>query len=217
VSDEAHKPKLRTCPHCGKEIPNLSKLPRDLGLMLHCLLYRLPVEAEITEASIETARKHCKMKPERLAELRTGDHARHWPRMLQRRAARLAYFKQHGELPPRWAGLLPGEPDHYKQLAGIYRYRKGGLAKMKARLRKQPNTIWDKLTTRYLSAKRIRSAPRKSAALDDIMARLTAQMGAQAGKLTLRQFEALKSIMMSDDALPRRFRKKTPTKMGLSA
>jgi len=217
VSDEAHKPKPRTCPHCGKDIPNLSKLPRDLGLVLHCLLYRVPVEAEITEAWIETARKHCKMKPERLAELRTGDHARHWPRMLQRRAARLAYFKQHGELPPRWAGLLPGEPDHYEQLAGIHRYRKGGLAKMKARLRKHPDTAGDKLTTRYLSAKRIRSAPRKSAALDDVMARLAALMGAHAGKLTLREYEALKSVMLPDDALPRRFRKKTPARMGLSA
>jgi hypothetical protein len=209
--------KPRTCPHCGKDIPSLPKLPRDLGLVLHCLLYRVPVEAEITEAWIETARKHCRMKPERLAELRAGPHARHWPRMIERRAARLAYFKQHGELPPRWAGLLPGEPDHYEQLAGMHRYRKGGLAKMKARLRKHPDTAGDKLNTRYMSTKRIRSTPRKSAALDDVMARLTAQIGAHAGKLTLREYEALKSVMLPDDALPRRFRKKPPAGMGLSA
>lgn len=138
------------------------------------------------------------MKPERLAELRTGEHARHWPRMIERRAARLAYFKQHGKLPPRWIGLLPGEPDHYAQLVGIHRYRKGGLAKMKARLRKHPDAAGDKLATRYLSAKRIRSAPRKSAALDDVMARFTAQIGAQAGSLTLREYETLKSVMLPD-------------------
>jgi hypothetical protein len=195
----------------------LPKKPRDLGLLLNVLLYRVPIEAEITEAWIETARKHCRMKPERLAELRAGPHARHWPRMIERRAARLAYFKQHGKLPPRWAGLLPGEPDHIEQLDGAHRYRKGGLAKMKARLRKHPDATGDKLTNRYLATKRIRSAPRKSAALDDITARLSVQLGAHTGKLKLREYEYLKSAMLPDDALPRRFRKKAPAGMGLSA
>jgi hypothetical protein len=215
--DEAHKPKPRTCPHCGKDIPTLPKKPRDLGLLLNVLLYRVPIEAEITEGWIETARKHCRMKPERLAELRAGFHARHWPRMIERRAARLAYFKQHGELPPRWAGLLAGEPDHYEQLAGMHRYRKDGLAKMKAQLRRHPDKMGDKLTNRYLATKRIRSAPRKSAALDAVMAQMTAHMGAQAGKLNLRKYEALKSVMLTADATPRRFRKKPPGGVGLSA
>ena len=215
MPDEARKPKLRTCPHCGKVIPLLTKLPRDLGLLLNCLLYRVPIEVEITEAWIETIRKHCRMKPERLAELRTGDHARHWPRMLERRAARLAYFKEHGELPPRWMGLLPGEPDHIASRVGLYLYRKGGLAKMKARLRKHPDTAAAKLNNRYLATNRIRSAPRKSAALDDLLARLSAQIGAQAGRLKLREFERLKALMLPDDALPRRFRRKEGTGMGV--
>jgi hypothetical protein len=118
--------------------------------------------------------------------------------MLERRAARLAYLTQHGEVPPRWSGLLPGEPDHLAQLQGIRRYRKGGLAKMKARLRKHPDTTGAELATRYTAAKRIRSRPRKAAALDDVMARLTAKIGMQAGKLRLREYEVLKSVMLPD-------------------
>ena len=194
--------KPRQCPHCGKDIPKLPPKPRDLGLLLHCLLYRVPHEQEITEQWVETAQKHCGMPAARLAELRAEPYARHWPRMLERRAVRLAYFKEHGKLPPRWIGLLPGEPDHYAQLVGIHRYRKGGLAKMKARLRKHPDAAGDELATRYLSAKRIRSAPRKSAALDDVAARLTAKIGAQAGSLTLREYEALKSVMLPDRKKP---------------
>lgn len=217
MDDQADKPRPRTCPHCGKEIPLLTKLPRDLGLLVHFLMYRVPVEAEITEAWIEIARKHCRMKPERLANLRAGDHARHWPRMLERRAARLAYFKAHGDLPPRWLGLLPGEPNHYSQLVGLRRYRKGGLAKLKSRLRKHPDTAGAKLTNRYLATRRLRSTTRKSTALDDVLARLTALIGAQAGKLKLAQYEALQAVMLREDALPRRFRKKNNAAMGCDA
>jgi hypothetical protein len=179
--------------------------------MLNVLIYRVPIEAEITEAWIETVRKHCRMKPERLAELRAGPHARHWPRMLERRAARMTYFKEHGELPPRWAGPLPGESDHVAQLGGARRYRKDGLAKMKARLRKRPDTTGEKLRNRYLATNR------KSAALDDITARLAAQVGTQAGKLKLREYNALKRVMLPDNALPRQFRKKPPAGMRFDA
>lgn len=209
MADEARVPKPRICPNCGKEIPRLPKKPRDLSLLLHVLLYRVPLEVEITEAWIEMVRTHCRMKPERLSELRAGPHARHWPRMIERRAARLAYFKQHGKLPPRWMALLPGEHDHDAALEGLRRYRKGGLAKIKARLRKHPDTAWQKLTTRYMSTKRIRSVPRKSAALDDTMARFMAQLGASTGRLKLKEYEALKTVMLPDDALLRRSHKKT--------
>jgi hypothetical protein len=137
--------------------------------------------------------------------------------MLARREARLAYFKEHGKFPPRWKGLLPGEPDHYERLAGFHRWRKGGLAKIRARLRKHPNTQWQKLANRYQATTRIRSKPRKSAALDDVMARFLANLGAKTGKLTLKEFEALKPIMLADDALPRRFRKKRRTGSAASA
>jgi hypothetical protein len=84
----------RHCPHCGKEIPRLPVKPRDLGLLLNVLLYRVPVEKEISEEWIEVARQHCRMKPERLAEVRAGLHARHWPRMIERRAARLSHVSR---------------------------------------------------------------------------------------------------------------------------
>jgi hypothetical protein len=173
-------------------------------------MYRVPIEMEITEPWIETARNHCKMKPERLAQLRTGDHARHWPRMVARRAARLAYFKKYGKVPPRWMGLLPGEPDHDRQLVGLHRYRKGGLAKLKAKLRKRPNATADKMVNRYLASKKIRSRARKIAVLDDLTARLTAQQEAKAGRLKLRDYDILKLSMLPDDALPRRFRRTKP-------
>ena len=47
--------------------------PRDLGLLLHALTYRVPVEDKITKKWIETARKHCKVKPERLVVFQGED------------------------------------------------------------------------------------------------------------------------------------------------
>jgi len=126
---EISKSPTRTCPHCGKEIARLPRNPRDLGLLLHMLTYRVTADKEICEGWIEAARVHCKRTPERLAVLRSGDHARHWPRMLARRAARRANLKAYGEFPPRWKGLLPGEPDRQAQLAGLTRYRNGGLTR----------------------------------------------------------------------------------------
>jgi hypothetical protein len=195
---EAPPPPARTCPHCGKVIPTLAKKPRDLGLLLNVLLYRVPHEQEITEAWVEKARAHCRMKPERLAELRAGDHARHWPRMLARRAARLAYFKEHGKLPPRWAPLLAGEREHVEQMDAFRRYRKGGLARLKARMRKRPASTADKLNNRYLATKRLRNPARKSEALDDAMARLVSQLRAQHGELTLKEYEALRGLMLPE-------------------
>ncbi len=200
--------KHKVCPHCKKEILPLPPKPRDLGLLLNVLLYRVPVEAELTDAWIEVARKHCRMKPERLADLRADPHARHWHHTQERRAARLAYFKQHGELPDRWMPLLPGEPDRSAQISALHRYRKGGLAKLKARLRKRPESTEAKLNNRYQATKHIRSQKRKGAALDDVMARLVANLGAKAGKLKLAEYEDLKSVMLPVDALPRRFRRK---------
>src|SRR5215207_7689510 len=127
--------KHKVCPHCNKEILPWPPKPRDLGLLINVLIYRVPVEAELTEAWIEVARKHCRMKPERLAVLRAEPHARYWPRILERRAARLAYFNQHGELPARWMPLIAGEPNRAAQIGALHRYRKGGLAKLKALMR----------------------------------------------------------------------------------
>jgi hypothetical protein len=206
MPDELHKPKARICPHCCKEIPKLPTKPRDLGLLLHWLIYSVPCENPLTEELIETARNHCRMMPERLAVLRAEPHARHWPRMQERRAARLAYFRQHGKLPPPGLPLLPGEPYRLKQIDGFYRYRKGGLAKLKARVRKRQESANVKLANLYMKTKRLKSPARKSAALDDVLVRLVTHTQAATGKLTLADYEELKPAMRPDKSWLKRLR-----------
>jgi hypothetical protein len=149
--------------------------------------------------------------PVRLAELQTEPCARHWRRMHERRGARLAYLKEHKELPPRWMPLWPGKPYRRVQLAGFLPHRKAGLAKWKARARKHPLSSVNKITNRDPATKRIRPRPRKLAALNDAMVLLVANYLARQGKSTLREYETLQSKMLSDDALPRRFRRETKT------
>ena len=103
--------------------------------------------------------------------------------MLNRRKAIRDHVKKFGELPGRWEALLPGEPDRFPQLFGAWRYRKGGCAKLKARLRKHPETASKKLATLYQWTKRLRSPTRKSRALDDVLLRLAAHSKAGAGFL----------------------------------
>jgi hypothetical protein len=104
--------------------PRLARKPRDLGLLLNCLQYRVPVEERIDDAWIEAARQHCKMPVERLAELRGPKHARHWRRMLARRKARLRYFKSHGTLPEPGTPLIRGDIDRRKCVAAMREYWK---------------------------------------------------------------------------------------------
>ena len=186
MTEPAHP--ARICPHCGKIILKLPTKPRDLGLLLHWLVYSVPCETPITEQVIEAAREHCRMTSERLAVLRAAPHDRHWPRMQERRAARLAYFTQHGKLPPPGLPLLPGEPYRLKQIDGFYRYRKGGLAKLKSRVKKRQESATVKLENLYLKTKRLKSPARKSAALDDVLIRLVTHTQAATGKLTLAEY-----------------------------
>lgn len=202
----------RICPHCGKALPKPIRPPRDLKLLKHHLIYAIPIEAEITEAVIEQARRHCRMKPERLAEFRTGIHARHWARMLERRAARLAYFKTHGKEPPPWMPLFPGENDHRAFLEGALRYRFGGLAKLKATLRRNPEAGTDELLRRYLAARGIPNPKRREAALDQVAARLVAYVKARKGEITLAEFDRLTGYIMADEVIARRARKEAKRK-----
>lgn len=188
----------RPCPHCGKLIPTLPKCPRDYALFLNCLLYRVPVEAELTPAWIETVRLHCKMNPARLRQLQDpdGPHARHWPRLLERRAARLEHFRKTGEIPPSWRGLMEGEPDHLIQLQASHEYRKGGLAKMKAKLRNRPEAVEAKHKRRVLDMERVRSKARHDALVDEMTANLVAEMGAAAGTISLPAYKLLEGSML---------------------
>jgi hypothetical protein len=210
MANDPQKPRPwpRICPHCGRAIQRLAIKPRDLGLLLNALIYRVPIETQITELWIEAARKHCRMKPERLAELRQGDHARHWPRMIERRAARLAFFRTHGKAPSPGTPLLPGEPGHDSQLAGLRRYRKGGLAKLKAKWRKHPVTTATKLMNRHQILHRLDSKLQKAEAFKDNFA--WDLLCADGGKLTLAEYDALRYLTLGDDAFPNRFRQPTP-------
>jgi hypothetical protein len=103
--------------------------------------------------------------------------------------------------------LLPGESAHFRQMDGYFRYRKGGLAKLKARLRKRLGSTYEKLTNLYLKTKRLKSPARKSAALDDVLMRIFAAQQAKTGKLTLAEFEELRLLMRPDKSWLKRQRR----------
>lgn len=201
------KPKPILCPHCGKPIRKAPK-PRDLGLLLHALTYRVPVEETITEAWIECTRKHSKMKSERLKELRSAAYERFWRYMYDKRDRRLAWFNEEGEIPPYgWTPPKSGEQDHYNAIEGMRIYRKR-VAKLKAKLARNPEFQKDKLLNRYFATKRKRSPSRKLAALNDIEARLVLQWEIESGDLTLDDYRELKSIMLPDDYYDRKKKKR---------
>ena len=197
----------RPCPHCGKRIPTLPPCPRDWGLYLNCMTYRVPIDAEITPEWVEIVRVHCRMKPERLKELRDpkGHHARHWERMLLRRAARLEVYQKTGEIPPSWRGLMPGEQDHLIQLQGHHEYRHT-LARVKAKLRNRPEAVEAKMRRKVLDMERVKSRAAREERLNDITATLAVEMGAAAGTISLSAYKMLEASML-DKGTARRRRK----------
>ncbi|MFC1453164.1 hypothetical protein ACFLSJ_07485 [Verrucomicrobiota bacterium] len=204
------------CPHCGKPIRK-AKIPRDGALLLHALTYRVPIQEQITEKWIETARKHCKMKPERLAELRGKPYARYWTYMEDKRKRRQEWLKETGEVPPAgWTPPRPDEPDHTNAVAAMKAYRKS-VAKLKAKQRRNPDAQMDKLVNRYLSTKRYKSSSSKFAALDDIEARLILQWRIQSGDLTMDEFYTLQESMLPEDHYSRRAKKRKDKGMGFEA
>jgi hypothetical protein len=167
--------------------------PRDLGLLLWCLLYRVPIEEKITKRWIEAARKHCRMSPERLTTLRQGMHARHWCRLRERRARRLIYFRKHGEIPHGWTPPAPGEQDRSKQVQAMRLYWHT-RAKAKARIRKRPKAATAKLTNAYFAARRIRSKARRSAAMDMVEMMLYDQILTNAPEVSFRQWQDMQGL-----------------------
>jgi len=168
--------------------------PRDLGLLLHALTYRVPVEDKITKKWIETARKHCKVKPERLAVFQGEDYARFWEYMEDRRGRRLAWLKEKGEMPPYgWTPLKDGEPDHTNAVFGMRAYRRT-LAKLKAKHRRNPD--FNQLSKRYLATQKIRSPSKKLRALNDVQARLVMQLKIESGDITMDDYFTLSSAIL---------------------
>ncbi len=167
--------------------------PRDLGLLLWTLLYRVPVEEKLTNRWIEAGRQRCRMSRERLASLREGAHARHWKRLHERRARRLSYFREHGEIPDGWTPPAPGEQDRSKQVLAMQLYWKT-RAKVRAKSRKRPNAVAAKLTTAYRALSRIRSKARRQAALDALEARLYEQVLADSPSVSFREWLEIQGL-----------------------
>ena len=187
-------PKPRICRHCGKPI-RMEPKPRDLGLLLHALTYRVPVKDKITKEWIEAARKHCRMNLERLIKLQGEDYKRFWGYMEDRRSRRLAWLKETGEMPPYgWTPLQDCEPDRTKAVIGMRAYRHT-LAKLKARYRRNPNSQSDQLYKRYLATQKIRSPSKKLEALNDVQARLLLQSKIESGEVTMNDYLTLNSAI----------------------
>jgi hypothetical protein len=161
--------------------------PRDLGLLLWCLLYRVPVESPITEQWIEVARGHCKLAPERLAELRAEPYTKLWERMEQKRARRLAYFQAHGIVPRSWTPLAPGEQDRTIQVQRMKLYWKT-RAKRKARARKGSGALMSKIMKVDRAIRKMRSPARQMAALEVLESMLMDQFIGASPNTSFREY-----------------------------
>jgi hypothetical protein len=192
------KPKL--CPHCGKDT-RLTPKPRDLGLLLHTLVHRVPIEEPITEAWIEIARKHCRMSPERLAVLRSEPLARHWRYLTEKRQRRLDWAKAHNGQAPAFIPSAPGERDYKPAVIGMRTYWKK-VRPMISKMKKRPAAQWTKLANRYQAAM---SGGAKSG--DSILAlacedHLTVHLKAMDGTLTVQDLVASKNALAKVIAPP---------------
>lgn len=180
--------------------PQMVKPKRNHKLLLWFLTYKVPADESLTEAWIESARLHCKMKPEVLSDFRTSKYARWWAAMNDKRARRLAWFKEHGQAPRD--GWTPGIPAKAKAVAAMMRYRKT-IAPLKSKVKKRPQAQSMKLENRLKAARRCRASHTKMAALNDVEARLVMKWKAEDGTLTLDDYAALKSGTLPDDQYSR--------------
>lgn len=188
------KPQAKICPHCGKET-RLTPKPRDLGLLLHALVYRVPIEDQITEEWIEITRRHCRMTSERLAELRSAPHARHWRYLVEKRERRLAWAKDHGQA-PTYTPLAPGEHSHAAALRGLRTYWKT-IRPILAKMKRRPAAQWTKVANRYLAARAKCDQSGDLAAAYQCEAQLAFDLKAMEGTLCARDFQSLKDAFMS--------------------
>jgi len=173
--------------------------PRNLGLMLWYLVYRVPVLDKLTDAWVLKAREHCRMSSERYQKLQDPEYAIHWNRMRGRRQRRLEYYQENGSVPDGWSPPGPGEPDRSKQVAAMKLHRKL-LAPKRALFRKmkqgKDKRFWAWHTKRYLRSRKIRNRAERLAELDVLEALMFERV--LADKLTLEDFQDLGSIIEMD-------------------
>ena len=200
TQDKPKAPKPRVCPHCHRVIERLPPKPRDLGLILHYLLHRVPIQSRITAAQVERARAFCHMRPARLAALQAEPHARHWRSMLGKRARRLAWLKEHGEPPPDgWSPPGPGEPDRLEAVAALRVYW-WKVRPFVAKMKRRPGAQHQKLTNRYLATRKIRSPSKRMAALDRTEALMMLQHMATEKPVDVWAFARLYQIAFPEEA-----------------
>ena len=135
------------------------------------------------------------MTQERLAELRSAPHARHWGYLLEKRERRLAWTKEHGK-PPAYTPLAPGERDHTAAMRGMRLYWKT-VRPILAKMKRRPAAQWTKVANRYLAA---RAKCDKS---DDLAgsficeSQFALDLKAMQGTLTVQDFNDLKDAILS--------------------
>jgi len=186
--------KPRLCPHCGKDT-RLAKKPRDLGLLLNHLLQAVPLEVVITEEVIEQARLHCQMKPERLAALRSPDHARHWRYLVEKRERRLAWAKEHGEA-PTFTPRAPGEPDYTRAVEALRLYRKH-VRPLLVKMKRRPAAQLTKMANDQIAANKHTDVSRESDLKAIYQSELQVAMKLKAfeGTLTVADYRAIQQQM----------------------
>lgn len=133
------------------------------------------------------------MSPERLVQLRGPAFARHWHRMEEKRDRRATYCRTHGHVPTGWTPPAPGEQDRTRQVLAMQHYWHT-RAKLKARLRKHPDAMSAKLMNAYLAAQRIRSRPRRAAALAVVESMLFDNVLGGSHELSFREFRDLQAL-----------------------
>ena len=98
-----------------KKIPQPSK---HFRLVLWFLLYRVHAQQQIDREVEVIACQACRM-PVPLFDRFKADFRHHWNQMLEKRARRLAYLLEHGELPEGWTppNSVDGRSANYPHVA----------------------------------------------------------------------------------------------------
>jgi hypothetical protein len=96
---------------------------RQIRLALWYMLYQVPLGVDLDNdfGWQVTCANHLKLHWKEFEALRQ-DFPRHWRRMLEKRARRLAYARAHGgHCPPGWTPWVPGEKERPAPVGALKR------------------------------------------------------------------------------------------------
>jgi hypothetical protein len=99
---------------------------------LWALLYQTPIDAEIDERWELAACKHAKLTSAEYLQAK-AKYPQWWDKMLQKRARRLAYYREHGQIRKGWTPPDPNNKDRRQQIDPIHvhlKRRKSETAKL---------------------------------------------------------------------------------------